>query len=268
MDHLYTAHPFNRHVTTLTYETRLVPEADEEYVTPTMLQTARDVIATKTEIKDGFKNSFIVTLHVPSPREGAKPRKVSIKVFKNLRLHITGTHSLEMVYHVVDVVKGWLNEFTGVAIKEDVSSRQIDVVLYKYQLPGEINLARVREVLTEKNILSIYDPNNYAGVRAKFPVDNNKDASVMIFRKGKIIIIIPRQDDFDKTLQGVIQRIENEITSQWEIISVKHSKGLKRKHTHAVLKTSPHASLGPDQQCRSSRPEHSHAPSTSLMNQR
>ena len=231
MDHLHIAHPLNRHVTTLTYETKLVPKSDEEYVTPTMLQTACDGIATKTEIKGGFKNSFIVTLHVPSPRQGAKVRRVSIKVFKNLRLHITGTHSLEMVQHVVDVMKGWLNEFTGVAIKEDVSSRQIDVVLYKYQLPGDINLARVRDVLNEKNIFSIYDPNNYAGVRAKFPVDNDKVASVMIFRKGKIIIIIPRQYDFDKTLQGIIQRIENEIVSQWDIISVKDSKGLKRKHT-------------------------------------
>tara|TARA_B110000285_G_C14989847_1_gene545741 strand:+ start:100 stop:729 length:630 start_codon:yes stop_codon:yes gene_type:complete len=206
-----------------------MPEGDEEYVTPTMLQAARDGIATKTEIKDGFKNSFIVTLHVPSPRQGAKLRRVSIKVFKNLRLHITGTHSLEMVHQVVDVVLGWLTEFTGVAIKEDVSSRQIDVVLYKYQLPGEINLARVRDVLNEQNILSIYDPNNYAGVRAKFPVDNNKDASVMIFRKGKIIIIIPRQDDFDKTLQNIINRIERDITSRWDTISVKDGTGLKRK---------------------------------------
>jgi len=217
-------------VTTLTYETRLVPEADEVYVTPTMLQAARDGITTKTEIKDGFKNSFILTLYVPSPRQGSKLRRVSVKVFKNLRLHITGTHSLEMVHHVTDVVKCWLVEFTGVALKEDVSSRQIDVVLYKYRLPGEINLARVRDVLNDKNILSIYDPNNYAGVRAKLPVDNDKHASVMIFRKGKIIIIIPRQDDFDKTLKGVMQRIENEITSQWDIIAVKDSKVLKRKH--------------------------------------
>lgn len=230
MDHLHTAHPLNRHVTTLTYETRLEPEADEEYVTPTMLQAARDAIASKTEIKGGFKNSFIMTLHVPSPRQGAKVRKVSIKVFKNLRLHITGTHSLEMVQHVVDTVKGWLIELTGVTIKEDVSSRQIDVVLYKYQLPGEINLARVRDVLNEKNILSIYDPNNYAGVRAKFPVDCDKQASVMIFRKGKIIIIIPRQDDFDKTFKNIIDKIESDITSQWDTISVDQGKGIKRKH--------------------------------------
>jgi TATA-box binding protein (TBP) (component of TFIID and TFIIIB) len=230
MDHLHIAHPLNRHVTTLTYETKLMPDADEEYVTPTMLQTARDGIATKTEIKDGFKNSFIVTLYVPSPREGAKLRRVSIKIFKNLRLHITGTHCLDMVHHVVDTVKGWLTELTGTVIKEDVSSRQIDVVLYKYQLPGEINLARVRDVLNEKNILSIYDPNNYAGVRAKFPVDHDKHASIMIFRKGKIIIIIPRQDDFDKTLQEITNRIENDITSRWDTISVKDSKGLKRKH--------------------------------------
>lgn len=229
MDHLHTSHPLNRHVTTLTYETQLVPEAEEEYVTPSLLQVARDGIAAKTEIKDGFKNSFHINLHVPSPREGAKVRKVSIKVFKNLRLHITGTHSLEMVQHVVDVIRAWLTELTGIAIKEDDASRQIDVVLYKYQLPGEINLSRTRDVLNEKNILSIYDPNNYAGVRAKFPIDHGKDASVMIFRKGKIIIIIPRQDNFDNTLKNVIDKIETVITSQWATISVRDGKGIKRK---------------------------------------
>ena len=231
MDHLHSSHALNRHVTTLTYGTKLVPEVDETYVTPSMLEAARDGIANKTEIKDGFKNSFIMTLHVPSPRQGANVRKVSIKVFKNMRLHITGTHSLDMVQHVVDVVKGWLIEFTGVAIKEDVTSRQIDVVLYKYKLPGEINLSRVRDVLNEQNILSIYDPNNYAGVRAKFPVDQDKDASVMIFRKGKIIIIIPRQDNFDNTLKNIIDKIERVITSQWEVIAVKECTGIKRKHT-------------------------------------
>lgn len=229
MDHLHISHALNRHVTTLTYETKLIPEKDEEYVTPSMLQTAREGIANKTEIKDGFKNSFILTVHVPSPRQASKLRKVSIKVFKNLRLHITGTHSLEMGQHVVNVVKEWLIEFTGIAIKEDVTARQIDVVLYKYQLPGEVNLSRVRDVLNHANILSIYDPNNYAGVRAKFPVDNNKDASVMIFRKGKIIIIIPKQDDFDKTLKHIIDRIESIITSKMTTIAVKECKGIKRK---------------------------------------
>lgn len=230
MDHLYISHELNRHVTTLTYETKLVPKEEEEYVTPSLMQAARDGIGMKTEIKDGFKNAFIVTLHVPTPRQGARVRRVSIKVFKNLRLHITGTHSLEMVQHVVDVIAKWVTELTGITVKEDVSSRQIDVVLYKYQLPGEINLSRVRDVLNEKNILSIYDPNNYAGVRAKFPVDHDKDASVMIFRKGKIIIIIPRQDDFDKTLANIIHKIESVICSRWETIAVKDVNVKKRKH--------------------------------------
>ena len=228
MNHLQTAHVLNRHVTTLTYETKLVTDGEEVYVTPSMLVTARNAIAEKTEVKDGFKNSFIVSLCVPSPRQGSKVRKVSIKVFKNLRLHVTGTHSLEMVQHVVDVIQKWLYESTGVVLKEDVASRQVDVVLYKYQLPGEINLSRVRDVLKEQLILSIYDPNNYAGVRAKFPVDDGKDASVMIFRKGKIIIIIPRQPSFDKTLQYMIDKIETVLTSQWEVIALK-TDASKRK---------------------------------------
>jgi TATA-box binding protein (TBP) (component of TFIID and TFIIIB) len=212
----------------LTYETKLVPKEEDVYLTPTTFTTMRDGIANKTEVKDGFKNSFIVSLKLSSPRQEAKTRKVSIKVFRNLRLHITGTHSLDMVQHVVDVIKGWLSEIICIAIKEDIAARQVDVVLYKYQLPGEVNLNNVRDVLKDKGILSIYDPNNYAGVRAKFLIDDKKYASVMIFRKGKIIIIIPRQSNFDKTLQNIMDRIESTIITEWDLISVKQSI-LKRK---------------------------------------
>ena len=212
----------NKHVTTLTYETKLVPETEETYVTPSMLDVVKEYIATKTEVKHGFKNSFIVTLHVSSPRVGTI-RKISIKIFRNLRLHVTGAHCLEMLQNVVDMINDWISECTKIVMREDIASRQIDVVLYKYQLPGNLNLLKVKNLLNHRKILSIYDPNNYAGVRAKIPVQDEKEASVMIFRKGKLIIIIPRQHNYDNSLTFVINEIETLLLENWNKISSSES---------------------------------------------
>lgn len=239
MAHLYSSHPLNRHITTMTYETRLEPEIDETYVTPSMLSVARESIALKTEIKFGFKNAFLVSLHVTSPRENSPTRKVSIKVFNNLRLHITGVHSIEMAQNVVDTIQQWLSESMNVPLRENINSRKVDVVLYKYQLPGEINMSKIRGVLNERNILSIYDPSNYAGIRAKIPIQCDKTASIMIFRKGKVIIIVPNQDDFDATLTNIKNQIEDIIVKQWHIVGMNQTEPDERKRKREMDQKSP-----------------------------
>jgi TATA-box binding protein (TBP) (component of TFIID and TFIIIB) len=226
MLHLSSSHALNTQITTMTYETLLIPIEDEMYVTHSMLLNAATEIAKQTTVKRAFKNAFFLTLHVKSPRPDTKHRKVSVKVFKNLRLHITGTHSLEMAQGVVGVVQNWLSKYTKVALKEDVSARKVDVVLYKYRMPGEVNMCKVREVLEGSGILSIYDPTTYAGIRAKVPLRDGKLASVMIFRLGKIIMIIPHQADFDGALAFVTNKIEEVLVNQWQKIATNTSNQL------------------------------------------
>lgn len=222
MSHLQSAHPLNRHVTTFTYCTFLTPKGVERYLTPSLLVHARDKIATKTQVTYGegkFKNSFSVMLHVASPREDAAPRKISTKVFHNLRLQMTGAHCLEMAQHVVNVIKTWLSEFTEMPLEEVTEKRKVCVSLYKYMLPGEINVTRVQDVLNEAGILFVYDATNYAGIRAKFPIADGKLASVMIFRKGKIIIIIPEQQCLDAALHNIREKLDSVLVGQWSRIA-------------------------------------------------
>ena len=225
MLHLYSSHPLNSKVTTLTYETMIEPVDNDTYVTPSMLKEAvLGTIARKTEVRPkGFKNSFIVTLIMPSPRVDSKDRRISIKIFKNLRLHITGAHSLDMAQRVVDVVMEWLSSSLQIDLQENPLARQVDVVLYKYHLTGELNLTRVQSVLNDSGILNIYDPDNYAGVRAKLLIDDGKYASVMIFKKGKMIIIIPRQTSFDDSLDKVVTTMKSIMTNNWSYVAANSS---------------------------------------------
>ena len=219
--HLLTSNPANRNVTTMTYETRLEPADESSFVTPTMLAAAVEEISKATSVSTmGFKNSYQVSLRVQSPRPEAADRKVSVKIFKNLRLHLTGTHSLDMAQHVVDLIRNWLSEHM-ILLREVEEERKVDVVLYKYNLPGEVNMATMQKVLMQNDILSIYDPSTYAGIRAKFPLDENKDASVMMFRMGKMIIIIPTQDDYDAALTKVTNAIEAIVMQNWNQIRVR-----------------------------------------------
>lgn len=216
MQHLYAKHPKNRHVTTITFETLLQPVNPNEFVTESMFRYACNSISKETTVScKGFKNSYQLTLHVTSTRLKAASRKVSVKVFKNLRLHITGTHSIDMVDHVVEHVRSWLQQFTT-ELREEKSARRVDVVLYKYQLPSNVNMMSLQKTLQENGILAIYDPSTYAGVRVKIPVYDDKQASVMIFRSGKVIIILPRQTNFDDSLEYVCKQIDTHIIDKWK----------------------------------------------------
>jgi len=218
MNHLYSYHPMNRHITTMTFETRLRPVDKQAFVTPTMLKRAQEHIATNTSVNTkGFKNSFQVSISVKSNRPNSNPRRVSVKVFKNLRLHITGTHSIDMVDSVISLVSSWLNECLT-TVEEDSSQRQIDVVLYKYQLPAEINMHKLQNILDTDGVFNIYNPQTYAGIRVKLPIDDLKYASIMFFRKGKVIIIIPKQPDFDESLQKIMHTIDATVSCRWELI--------------------------------------------------
>lgn len=201
------------------------PVDNETYVTPSMLKEAvLGTIARKTEVHTkGFKNSFNVKLIMPSPRGDSKDRRISIKIFKNMRLHITGAHSLDMTQRVVDVVVEWFSSSLQIDLQENIEERKVDVVLYKYHIVGELNLNRVQSVLNDSGILNIYDPDNYAGVRAKLTIDDGKYASVMIFKKGKMIIIIPRQKNFDDALDKVVTTIKSIMKNNWSYVAANHS---------------------------------------------
>ena len=103
MQHLSEIHDLNIYVTTVTSHVRLHPSEADVYVTPTRLHEAVDKLGESgIGVKKSFKNCSIIRVAVNSKRASMRSHNVSVKIFKNMMLHITGAHSLEMIQVVVE----------------------------------------------------------------------------------------------------------------------------------------------------------------------
>lgn len=240
--HLSSAHPFgeNARITTMTVETLLKPLSRKDVVTPSMLLAARDQLARETRVTPGFKNAIQMTVLLDSRRSGGGCRRVNTKVFKNLRLHITGADSIDMALSAAEFVRARLSELLATRLVEDALHRRVDAVLYKFRLPGEVHMDRLQSLLLRKGMLAMYDPSTFAGIRAKIPLaENEKLASVMFFRLGKVVIILPRQTSFDTALRTTLKTIEDVVYDDWESVRLLPCGGLPPPRTPASQPPGP-----------------------------
>ena len=191
------------------------------YVTPTRLHEAVEKLGESgIGVKKSFKNCSIIWVAVNSKRASRRSHNVSVKIFKNMMLHITGAHSLEMIQVVVDKLSDILSKLLDVTLKQRGDLR-VTMVNYKYVLPGRVNLSNLVRQLLSHGTLVIFDPSNYAGARVKVPIpDSRKTASIMIFESGKVIIIMPETKDRDDALSFIRDFIDQKIVLNWNFIQL------------------------------------------------
>ena len=107
------------HITTITAHMRLECAArhngTETFVTGSqVLEAVRCLHEGGVMVKsNSFKNCCILSVRAQSSRLAQKHHNISVKVFNNMMLHITGTHSLEMIDRVVEVIRTKLEEKIG-----------------------------------------------------------------------------------------------------------------------------------------------------------
>ena len=203
----------------MTSHVRLCPSEVDVYVTPTSLNAAVDRLGESgIGVKKSFKNCSIIWVAVESTRASRRSHNVSVKVFKNMMLHVTGAHSLEMIQIVVQRLSEILGRLLDVSLMQKGELR-VTMVNYKYMLPGRVNLSKLVRQLLNHGTLVIFDPSNYAGARVKVPIpDTNKTASIMIFESGKVIIILPETQNRDAGLSFVRDFIDEKIVMAWNSI--------------------------------------------------
>tara|TARA_B100001175_G_scaffold317370_1_gene334003 strand:+ start:2624 stop:3175 length:552 start_codon:yes stop_codon:yes gene_type:complete len=171
-------------------------------------------------VKKSFKNCSIIWVAVYSNRASRRSHNVSVKIFKNMMLHITGAHSLEMIAVVVDKLSNILSKLLDVTLNKRGDLR-VTMVNYKYVLPGRVNLSNLVRQLMNRGTLVIFEPSNYAGARVKVPIlDSRKTASIMIFESGKVIIIMPETKDRDDALSFIREFIDQQIVLNWNFIQL------------------------------------------------
>ena len=174
--HMSEKSRLNRMITTITFQSQLRPDLEQdrdmiELDGERVYTAVADVLRRNPHWKQNrssFKNCVIVKVPMTSSRG---TRKVAVKIFKNLSLHVTGCHSTEMMDATVDTICSQLLESLPVQGTLGVgSSKTITMVNYAYSLPGEVQLQTLCDYLrSEHKMLVIFDPSKYAGANIKFP---------------------------------------------------------------------------------------------------
>ena len=221
MQHLSESHALNAYVTTMTSHVRMFPAQEDTYVTPSDLSAAIARLGeTGIGVRRSFKNCAIIWVSVHSSRQSKRVHNVSVKIFSNLMLHVTGAHSTEMVQTVVDKLVHILGGYLGVPLTCRGCLR-VTMVNYKYALPGRVNLFKLVTHLLGSGTLVIFDPSNYAGARIKLPLpETQKTASIMVFESGKVIIVLPESKNRDNSLAFVRTFLDTRVVLQWVSISL------------------------------------------------
>ena len=217
--HLYESDPLNAMITTMTAQVLLAPLfTDDDFDADDVRAAARSAPTRSiiTASPRSFKNATLLRVPVKTCRGVC--RRVSVKVFDNMQLHITGTHSVEMLEECISIIVNTV--LSSLPIQLCVQNMKVTMVNYSYSLPGRVNLTKLSRMLTDRlGVLVIFDPSKYAGANVKMPF-GDVHCSILVFESSKMIISTPRVEDRDKMLRDTISFIEQNMvqTQHWEEI--------------------------------------------------
>ncbi len=157
----------------------------------------------KKKKKNCFQNQM--TVEIKPDLDGYPDSKVSVKIFKNGSIQMSGIKSIVAVNTVLNKLVGELKKEFGkpedgkmklisfVDNIEDIkiSKFKIDMINSGFEIGYEINRENLYNALLIKKIECKFEPSIHAGVNIKFiPSDNKKDkkVSIFVFESGNIII--------------------------------------------------------------------------------
>lgn len=215
--HLSDAAALNSMVTTITSQVKMLPPSEEimdDINAHQVYAAVQEVVRRNGYIvnnKRQFKNCLIFGMRVKSNRGGC--RRISVKVFCNLTLHIVGAHSVEMIDRIAAKVTRETADELGIPLTHSHAS--VSMVNYSYSLPGPVRLrALCRHLIQEHKLLVFFDPAKYAGVTVKVKLLGVM-CSLMVFESRKVIISTPKCESRDELLSEIVRFIETAVVRHW-----------------------------------------------------
>lgn len=155
------------------------------------------------ELPRTFKNQ--VPLFIPFQEKTKENtfniRNVKTKVFNNGRLHITGCKTVHMMQNIVDKVIDLIhNSKSNMSSihEKNAKNDNVQIVMMNTTISSgfEINQEKFKDILiSEYDIYASFKPKTYAGIIAKYEINNVLAASFLIFKSGKIIVAGAKQLD-------------------------------------------------------------------------
>lgn len=116
--------------------------------------------------------------------------KKSVKIFINGNVHVTGCRSLKeyvgLVYRICN--------FMDVLFPGDGANRchatdiELQMVNTNFSINMGLDLSKLKRILLDKGMCATYDREVYPGLNLKVPTSPGREASVLIFISGNIII--------------------------------------------------------------------------------
>jgi TATA-box binding protein (TBP) (component of TFIID and TFIIIB) len=151
--------------------------------------------------KNSFQNQL--TIEVRPDVKKFPENKISVKIFKNGSIQMSGVKSLDACNHalvkLIDrvtkeygvIVDGVMKDISFVENKQDININgfKIDMINSNFNIGFEINRENLHEILLKKKIQCRYEPCIHACVNIKFhPEGAIKNVSIFVFQSGNIII--------------------------------------------------------------------------------
>ena len=148
-----------------------------------------------------FQNQL--TVEIRPDLENLPDNKISIKIFKNGSIQMSGVKSLlacnlalnklisslSKEYGVINDGKITDIKFISDKNKISVNRFKVDMINSNFNIKYEINRENLYNILLEKKIECRYEPSIHACVNIKFrPTDAKKNISIFVFQSGHIII--------------------------------------------------------------------------------
>jgi TATA-box binding protein (TBP) (component of TFIID and TFIIIB) len=114
--------------------------------------------------------------------------KKNVKIFRNGNLHITGEKSLAKNVEIAEEVCSVLGILFG--CERYVCDFDVQMINTNFRLSVGLVLATLREALAKvpSVMKASYDPETYPGLNCKYKTSSGRDASLLIFNSGNVII--------------------------------------------------------------------------------
>jgi TATA-box binding protein (TBP) (component of TFIID and TFIIIB) len=142
-------------------------------------------------VKSGFLNSIIFKL-----LERESGYKISIKLFRNGKLHMTGVktcqHAMTYANRFVEMIKSYLD----IDITLSTIQKQLTNGCTKVNLPNQhkFNLSQLYDIMLQDDSLEphmcIFNNDHYPGIRIKYGFQSPRHTTtIMIFESGSILFV-------------------------------------------------------------------------------
>lgn len=115
--------------------------------------------------------------------------KKSVKLFINGNVHVTGCRSLEeytrLMHHICRFMDHLFPDSSRTCKVMDID---IQMVNTNFSVGRGLDLSRLKRILLDQGMCATYDREVYPGLNLKVPTSAGREASVLVFISGNIII--------------------------------------------------------------------------------